>query len=134
MPESGRLARLLCALGVLEDTRRRYPDEPRVYDYLGFLHYSKDELDSRFAREVFVALFVLVRVLPVVDVLAAFLEVAPVMLLAAVFDALPREAVAEAAAEVVEPSPATLRRRSPAAARRGRYRRTPRRKAGRTAG
>ncbi|MBI4878217.1 MAG: tetratricopeptide repeat protein [Planctomycetes bacterium] len=31
---------------VLRDARTRFPEEPKVYDFLGFLHYSKDELAS----------------------------------------------------------------------------------------
>ncbi len=32
------------AEAVLRDARERFPEEPKVYDFLGFLHYSKDEL------------------------------------------------------------------------------------------
>lgn len=34
------------AAAVLEETRRSYPGEPKAYDYLGFLHYSDDELEK----------------------------------------------------------------------------------------
>lgn len=37
------------AEAVLEDTRRSFPAEPRAYDYLGFLHYSDDELEKAIA-------------------------------------------------------------------------------------
>lgn len=33
------------AEAVLLDCRRRHPEEPKVYDFLGFLHYSRDELE-----------------------------------------------------------------------------------------
>lgn len=34
------------AEAVLEATRRQFPKEPKVYDYLGFLYYSDDVLDK----------------------------------------------------------------------------------------
>lgn len=34
------------AEAVLETTRRQFPKEPKVYDYLGFLYYSDDVLDK----------------------------------------------------------------------------------------